>query len=169
MKAEHFELLVEEPSMELFLRSILPRLLGDKATHTIHTHQGKKDLLGKLGGRLRGYARWLPESSRIIVLIDRDNSDCAALKKEMEECATNAGLTTRATVKSSQWQVATRLAIEELEAWYFGEWDAVRKAYPKLRSTVPSQAPYRNSDTIAGGTWEALERIMQNAGYFPGA
>jgi hypothetical protein len=62
--------------------------------------------------------------------------------------------------------VVTRLAIEELEAWYFGDWEAVRAAYPRLPATIPAQAKYRDPDAIVGGTWEALERILQKAGYF---
>jgi hypothetical protein len=30
------------------------------------------------------------------------------------------------------------------------------------------QAQYRDPDSIAGGTWEALERILQRSHYFPG-
>ena len=56
--------------------------------------------------------------------------------------------------------------IEELEAWYFGDWEAVRAAYPRLKPTVPRPARYRVPDAIKGGTWEAFERIMQRHGYF---
>ena len=34
MKAEHLEILVEEPSMEAFLTVLLPGLLGDKPAST---------------------------------------------------------------------------------------------------------------------------------------
>jgi len=168
MKAEHLEVLVEEPSMEAFLAELLPRMLNGQATFSIHTHQGKRDLIGKLAGRLRGYARWLPDSARIIVLLDRDDSDCSILKDQLENDAKNAGLLTRTAADASTWQVVNRLAIEELEAWYFGDWTAVRAAYPKVSAVIPRQAPYRNPDAIAGGTWEALERILRNAGYFSG-
>jgi broad specificity phosphatase PhoE len=59
-----------------------------------------------------------------------------------------------------------RLVIEELEAWYFGDWEAVRKAYPKVNATIPSQGKYRSPDAIKGGTWESFERVMKAAGYF---
>ena len=64
--------------------------------------------------------------------------------------------------------VVNRLAIEELEARYFGDWEAVRAAYPRTSATIPSQSKYRNPDAIAGGTWEAFERVLQKAGYFTG-
>lgn len=80
MKAEHFEFVVEEPSMEVFLEGILPRLLGEKATFKIHAHQGKSDLFRKLDNRLRGYSRWLPLNWRIVILVDCDASNCLVLK-----------------------------------------------------------------------------------------
>jgi len=53
MTAEHIEFLVEEPSMEAFLRSSLPQLLG-KTSFEIYSYQGKSDLLSRLEERLRG-------------------------------------------------------------------------------------------------------------------
>ncbi len=75
----HLEFLVEEPSMEAFLRELLPRLLPENCSFEIHPFQGKKDLLEKLEGRLRGYSSWLPEHWRIVVVVDRDGDDCRQL------------------------------------------------------------------------------------------
>ncbi len=168
MKADHLEILVEEPSMEAFLQVLLPRLLGNRATFAIHTYQGKSDLLAKLGERLRGYAKWLPERSRIVVVLDRDSDDCGVLKRHLEKEVRAAGLRSRSSSTDTSWQVVNRLAIEELEAWYFGEWSGVREAYPKVPLSIPKQAAYRCPDAIAGGTWEAFERILRRAGYFSG-
>lgn len=168
MKAEHLEFLVEEPSMEIFLAKLLPRVLNDQATFNIHVHQGKSDLLAKLESRLRGYAKWLPKIARIVILVDRDDDNCVTLKRRLEDAVKSAGLLTRATAHSAAWQVVTRMAVEELEAWFFSEWTAVRKAYPRVPAAIPNQAAYRQPDAIAGGTWEALERIMKGAGYFSG-
>ena len=79
MTARHLEFLVEEPSMEAFLKAALPRLLQD-CTFQTHAFQGKPDLLRKLPGRLRGYRHWLPDDQRIVVVVDRDNDECRALK-----------------------------------------------------------------------------------------
>lgn len=166
MRAERLEFLVEEQSMEAFLRELLPRLLGDRTTFSIHAHQGKPDLLKKLEARLRAYAKWLPETTRIVVVVDRDQEECAALKQRMEEAAATAGLRTRSSTGEVPWRVVNRIAIEELEAWYFGEWNAVCRVYEKVPETIPRQAAYRVPDAIEGGTWEALERILQRAGYF---
>ena len=162
----HVELLVEEPSMEAFLRSLLPRLLPQDRTFAVHAFQGKSDLLGNLSSRLRGYVNWLPEDWRVIVVVDRDDGDCRRLKQHMEDIARQAGLRTRTTAGHTQWQIVNRIAIEELEAWYFGDWQAVRQAYPRVSATVRSQRPYRHPDGVAGGTWEAFERVMQRHGYF---
>lgn len=166
MRTEHFEILVEEPSMEAFLVQVLPKFIG-KSTFTIHTHQGKIDFLRKLESRLRGYARWLPNTTRIIVLVDRDDDDCKKLKRKLESDANNAGLATGTRSKNS-WQVLNRIVIEELEAWYFGNWPSVCQAFPRLRTSVINQAAYRKCDAITGGTWQALERVLQRDGYFAG-
>ena len=164
--ADHLVLLVEEPSMEAFLHLLLPRLLPEGCTFEVHAFQGKHDLLGKLPARLLGYRYWLPAEWRIIVLVDQDDDDCRELKARLEQAAAGAGLLSRTTAGERPWQVANRVAIEELEAWYFGEWEAVHGAYPRVSRTVPQQARYRDPDAIQGGTWEAFERVLKRRGYF---
>jgi hypothetical protein len=118
MKIEHLEVLVEEPSMEVFLTALLPRLLDTKVTFTIHTHQGKSDLLQKLAPKLRAYAKWLPENARIIVVIDRDSDDCKKLKRRMDSDVLSAGFQNRKSSGTASWRVVNRIAVEELEAWF---------------------------------------------------
>jgi len=122
---ERLIVLVEEPSMEVALKLLLPRMLGD-TDFEIHPFRCKADLLDKLPSRLRGYKSWL------------------------------------------RFQVVNRVVVEELEAWFFGDWDAVRTAYPRMPEAIPRQARYRDPDAITGGTWEAIERIFKRAGYFKG-
>jgi hypothetical protein len=86
----HVELLVEEPSAEAALHSLLRKILGSDVSFAIHPYQGKSDLLKKLPARLQGYRAWIPEDYRIVVLIDADNSDCAALKAQLEAAARRA-------------------------------------------------------------------------------
>lgn len=168
MTVEHVEILVEEPSMEAALRELLPKLLGQVTFH-IYTYQGKSDLLKQLLPRLRGYKAFLPPSWKVVILVDRDDDDCHELKQELELAAAHAGLPTRSSViRGTDYAVVTRIAIEELEAWYFGDWVAVRSAYPKMNINIPSKATYRSPDHIAGGTWEAFERVARHAGYFRG-
>jgi Domain of unknown function (DUF4276) len=168
VSAAHLEVLVEEPSMEAFLNALLPRLLPAGRSFTVHPFQGKTDLMTKLQDRLRGYASWLPDDWRIVVVVDRDDEDCMALKARLEAIAKQARLRTRSRAGKQSWQLVNRIAIEELEAWYFGDWTAVRVAYPRVSERITSQAGYRDADGIAGGTWEAFERVLQRFGYFRG-
>ena len=165
MPAQHLEILVEEPSMEAFLQTLMPRLLPDDRTFLIHPFQGKSDLLSKLRDRLAGYSKWLPPEWRIVVVLDRDDDDCVELKKQLEVTAAASHLHSKAS-GHTPWRVVNRIAIEELEAWYFGSWSAVLTAYPRVPKTIPAKAAYRDPDAIAGGTWEAFERILARAGYF---
>lgn len=167
MTIEHLEVLVEELSTEALLRAFLPRVLGD-CTFQVYPHLCKDDLLLRLPERLRGYASWLPATWRIIVVVDRDDDDCKLLKAKLDEAASHAGLSVRSSVVGDSLQVINRIAVEELEAWYFGDWEAVRMAYPKVPAGVPAKERFRDSDAIKGGTWEQFERVLQGAGYFRG-
>ena len=166
MSVAHVEFLVEEPSMEALLRALLPQLLG-AVQFDVRVFQGKPDLLARLPHRLRGYRAWLPEDYRIVVVVDRDDDDCHALKAQLEQNALAAGLSTRTQRSQGRFAVVNRIAIEELEAWYFGDWEAVRAAYPRVQEGVPRRAGYRDPDAISR-TWEAFERILQRSGYFAG-
>ena len=55
--------------------------------------------------------------------------------------------------------------VEELEAWFFGDVEALREAYPNVSNTFQNRAKYREPDAITGGTWETLERLLK--GYYP--
>ncbi len=162
----HIEFFVEEPSMEAFLRAILPCLLPRSCSFNIYVFQGKPDLLQKLPERLQAYVSWLPEDWRIVVIVDRDNDDCHKLKERLEQISRQVNLRTRSQSGACSWQIVNRIAIEELEAWYFGEWEAVCAAYPRVSPTVPNKKSYRDPDAIAGGTSEAFERLLQRKGYF---
>lgn len=157
---------VEEYSMEAALELLLPRMLGEVEFQIIR-FQCKDDLLKKAPKRLQGYASWLPHTWRILVLVDRDDNDCAELKAKLENMAAAAGLLTKTAAGNGQcFQVVNRIAIEELEAWFFGDWEAMQVAYPRIPATIPQKAGFRDPDAIVGGTWEAMERVLKRAGYF---
>ena len=125
MSIQHIEVFVEEESMEVALGSLLPKIIG-AVSFSIYRYQGKPDLLGKLPTRLRAYsASRLPPDWRILVVVDRDNEDCQRLKQELDSCARRNDLAPRA-------QVINRIAVEELEAWYFGDWDALTACYESV-------------------------------------
>ncbi len=163
----HIEFLVEEESAEVTLGQILPQMLKPEVTFQIHVFQGKPDLLQKLPGRLKGYKAWLPDDWKIVVLMDEDREDCKKLKETLENIAHAAGLSTASSVEpNTKFQILNRLAIEELEAWFFGDIPAIHSAYPRFSSTLGEKARYRDPDAIRGGTWEALEQELQKTGYF---
>ena len=152
--------------MESFLHAWLPQFLPDGCTFKVHPHQGKPALLRKLEGRLKGYATWLPPNHCIVVILDMDQDNCKQLKSQLENACEQAGLRSKQATSSPPWQVVTRIAMEELEAWYFGDWQAVCKAFADVSETIPKQSSYRKPDAIKGGTAEAFERVLKKYGYF---
>lgn len=166
-KIEQVHFYVEEPSMEALLRKILPGLLPE-LPWDIFDLGSKTQLKAKLPRRLAAVAsmaRTYPTA--VVVLVDRDDDDCASLKAELDRIASAANLVVETSTVQT-FHVANRIVIEELEAWYFGDWDAVKKAYPRVDAAIPRKADFRDPDAIAGGTWERFSGIMQSAGYFPG-
>lgn len=165
----HIEFLLEERSAEEALKCILPKILSGNVSYRLHVFGGKDNLLKELPKRLKGYRRWIPDDWRIIVLIDEDRKDCLQMKEKLEKAAREAGLRTKSsTTSEGNFQVVNRLAVEELEAWFFGDIEALRKAYPKVSKTLQYQARYRNPDAVPGGTYEALERLLVRARYYTG-
>ena len=162
----HIELFLEEPSAEAFMLGFLPKLLSGDITWNPIVFQGKSDLLKNLEKRLKGYRKWIPDYYRIVVLIDEDRADCRKLKTQMENAAAASGLVTKTAASGDRFTVLNRIAIEELEAWYIGDPQALGSAYPGVPASLGKKAKYRDPDAVAGGTWEALERVLQRAGHF---
>lgn len=169
MSILHLEFLVEEASLESALTQLLPKILPSTVSSKIHAFRGKPDLLAKLPDRLKGYQAWLPPDWKIVILIDKDREDCLELKEKLEIMAISSGLITKSSCqKDKSFQVLNRIVVEELEAWFFGDVQAIRQAYPKVSANLANQQPYRDPDAIKGGSWEALERVLKKAGYHPG-
>lgn len=70
------------------------------------------------------------------------------------------------TSRIIRFQVLNRIAVEELEAWFFGDVQAIHQAYERVSSSLIVKSAYRDPDAIKGGTWQAMERELQRAGYF---
>lgn len=158
------EILIEELSAEFALRTLMPKIVPGVAFE-IRRFQGKHDLLKKLPRRLAGYAAWPGVAvARIVVLIDRDDEDCRSLRERLDSMAIEAGFTPIGPGRT----VVNRIAVEELEAWFFGDFDAVVAAYPKVPSSAQGKAGLRDPDAIRGGTAEAFERLLQKHGYHQG-
>jgi hypothetical protein len=165
----HLEILAEEASLGEALEHLLPKMLPEEIDFKIHNFRGKENLLKKLPDRLKGYKDWIPEDWKIVVLIDEDRQNCHQLKQKLETIAQQSGFVTKSSsTKEQKCQVLNRIIIEELEAWFFGDVEAICQAYPGISPNLASQKKYRNPDTIKGGTWEALERVLKKAGYHQG-
>jgi len=165
----HVELLVEEESAKVILETLIPHILPN-VSFRIHPFRGKQDLLNQLEARLRGYAAWIRGAPNykmaLVVLVDNDQEDCLALKRKLEEAAQRCGLATKSRPDTNGcFVVVNRIAIEELEAWFFGDVTALCQAYPRIPSTLAKQRRYRDPDAIRGGTWEALDRLLRRHQY----
>lgn len=163
------EFLLEEPSAEAALQNLLPKVFAQEVEFGLRVFQSKDDLLNKLPNRLQGYRNWfnIQPDLRVVVLIDEDRQDCNTLKQQLEEAALQAGLSTKSRPRSNQnFQVLNRIAVEELEAWFLGDVQAIVAAYPGVPTTLENKRRYRDPDAIRGGTWETLLRVLQNAGHY---
>ncbi|MGE4278223.1 MAG: DUF4276 family protein [Magnetospirillum sp.] len=157
---------VEEDSMESALLGLLPRMIAND-DYKIINHGSKDRLLKDLPQRLKGYAAWKQGNNKILILVDRDNEDCRVLKNKLEAMAHAAQLSTKSTPdKTGNFNVVNRIVVEELEAWFFGDIPALSKAYPGVPLTLEKKSAYRDPDSIKGGTWERLLKVLQEAGHY---
>ena len=161
------EVLVEEPSAEEALRHLLPKLLRGRARAKVVNLGSKYKLLKVLRQRLQAYRKRIDkgEPLRIVVLVDRDDDDCARLKADLERIAAAAGLPTKSRPGADgRLLLLNRIVIEELESWFIGDPAALRTAFPKLPAISKTSGIFRNPDNIHGGTWEALHRFLKKNG-----
>ena len=165
----HFELLVEDESGRITVDGVLEKILGKNgARHSWRTHgyrglgriprdlRGKTDpakriLLDRLPNLLRGYGRSLDDSAAVVVVVDLDDRDCMAFKRELLDVLNAC---------DPRPKTLFRIAIEESEAWLLGDRDAVKAAYPGARDSVLDD--YRQ-DGICG-TWEILADAVHAGG-----
>ena len=160
------EFFLEEQSAAELIYSLVPKILPN-VNFEIHPFDGKPDLLKNLPNRLKAYSSWDADDHFIVVLVDRDNNDCHKLKSLLETFAADAGLKTRSS-SPDRFRVINRIAIEELEAWFFGDVEALHKAYPRVPESLGRKAPYRDPDAIKGGTSERLAKLLKEKGYHSG-
>jgi len=154
------EFLVEEPSAQITLINILPKIIGSRAVWNIRVFQGYQDLLKKLPQRLKGYFRRSNNDLIIIVLLDTDSRDCHQFKNILEQIAISQGLKTKSTAQTNEkYHIINRLIIRELEAWFFGDASAVRAAYPRASKNFERNSKYHDPDSINRPS-EALKRVL---------
>ncbi|MBI2297887.1 MAG: DUF4276 family protein [Armatimonadetes bacterium] len=156
----HVEFLVEDASLAATLERIVPRLVSAGAGFALPPYNGKDDLFKRLPAVLDGYRRVVP-AYPVIVVVDADDAPCQTRKQRIEDIAAAAGVVSRA-VCPADYRLVSRIAVRELEAWFLGDWDAVRAAYPGVRDTSSLRKRYRDPDRIAGPKGE-LHKALRRA------
>ena len=164
----HIEIVVEDASGGKLLESLLPKLLGtpgEPHTWRVHAYKGigripknlnavgdpaKRILLDQLPRLLRGYGK-TPGIDVVVVVLDSDRRNCADFLAELNALA--AGCNPAPTA-------LFRIAIEEMEAWYFGDRQALTEAYPKAKIEVLQRY---QQDSVCG-TWEHLADAIYPGG-----
>jgi hypothetical protein len=133
--------MLEEPSMKVLLEVLLPRLFPELDILCV-THEGKSDLEKSLPRKLKS---WQVPEDRFVVVRDADGSDCKALKDALMAVCSESGRS----------DTLIRIVCQELEAWYFGQPEALATAFgnDSLRA-LGGRARYRNSDSIV---WPAKQ------------
>ncbi|WP_373526466.1 DUF4276 family protein [Nostoc sp.] len=148
----HIEFLVEEPSTEVALNFLVPKIIGDIHTFKIHNFQNKDRLLKRLPERMKSYVNSVRDDWRIVIIVDQDRDNCQELKNKL--CNASSIVT-----KQKGNIVLHRIAVEELESWFLGDVQAIRVEYERIPVSLSQKAKFRNPDAITGGTWEQLDRI----------
>ncbi len=166
----HFEILVEDQSGKYALDILIPRIIGGAHSFIIHPYKGigripkkirnaddasKRILLDNLPKLLKGYGKtfagYRNYRAAVILVCDLDDKCLKIFRNELftilNEC--NPKPETRFCI-----------AIEEGEAWFLGDLDAVKAAYPKVKDAVLNS--YEN-DSICG-TWEKLADAVYKGG-----
>lgn len=164
----HIEMLVEDASSKRLLNSVLPKLLGEQCNpHTwrLHAYKGigriprnlnsgadptKRILLDQLPRILRGYGK-TPSIDAVVVVLDADDRNCNNFLAELKRIVANC---------SPAPNTLFRLAIEEVEAWYLGDQQALMEAYPRAKVDV---LDHYVQDSVCN-TWELLADAVYPGG-----
>ncbi|GAB1072050.1 hypothetical protein [Shewanella algae] len=167
----HFEILVEDQSGKKALDVLVPKIIGTDHTFSIHSYKGigripknfnttgnpdKRILLTQLPKLLRGYGKAFanyPEDypAAVILVCDLDNKCLRTFRQELIDI-----------LNACEPRPQTRfcIAVEEGEAWFLGDIQAIKSAYPRAKDNVLNG--YVN-DSICG-TWECLADAVYNGG-----
>jgi len=164
----HIEILIEDSSGEKLLQTLLPKIMGKQGhphSWRMHPYKGigripkglskggdpaKRMLLDLLPGLLRGYGR-TPGIDAVAVILDSDRRDCHGFLTELKTIAEGCDPAPRTMF---------RLAIEEMEAWYFGDEKALLQAYPRAKRDVL----HRYIQDSVCETWETLADAVYPGG-----
>lgn len=142
----HLVFFLEEPSAEVFLQGLLPKILPSGIEAKYVVFQGKQDLEKRLPKRLRA---WRTPGARFVVLRDQDSGDCVAIKQYLK----------RKCAETHHPDILIRIVCRELESFYLGDLTAVANAIgPTRLSRYQNKRKYRNPDSLLNPSRE-LKKI----------
>ena len=166
----HFEMLVEDLSGKKALEILVPKIIGAEHTFKVTAFKGighipknmitakavrTQSLLNNVPRLLRAYGKTFrgygDYPAAVILICDLDDKCRKTFRKELIEI-----------LEQCDPRPETRFcfAIEEGEAWFLGDLNAVRAAYPHAKDNVVNN--YVN-DSICG-TWELLADAIYPGG-----
>ena len=114
--------LLEERSMKTLLEGLLPRMVPGTPFLCI-PHEGKQDLEKSIPRKI---GAWREPGVRFVIVRDNDGGDCRGLKQRLYDLCRGAG----------RPDSLVRIVCQELEAWYFGDPEALARAFdrPSLKN-----------------------------------
>jgi len=139
--------MVEEKSATRLVDRLWRRLLPASPWLKVYCldHEGKASLLRSVGLKLKAWS-----ANQFVILCDKDGKDCKQLKAEIKKLCLEAG--------RSDTKVC--IVCRELEAWYWGDLEAVSLAYdnPSVQKLKRRQN-YRQPDAIENPDKELQRHI----------
>ena len=159
----HFEILVEDQSGKKTLEILMPKIIGDQHTFTLHFYSGighipknlknetdvsKRVLLNQLRRLLKGFGRTFANyptnfPAAVIVVCDLDRRCLKKFRQELFDVLNTC---------NPKPETTFCIAIEEGEAWLLGDIPAIKAAYPRAKANILNSY---EKDSICG-TWELL-------------
>lgn len=152
---------VEEESMEAFLNAWFENSRSISVDYHIVVIKGKQGLLKSIGKRVSAYTSNRSYDFRFVVIVDRDGTNCKSLNEKISLACQKVRVETRPKVN---WTCASCIVIQELESWYFADWEAVKSEFPRVSSTLTKGAKYRDSERISDAS-EEFFRYLERKGY----
>lgn len=142
------QFLLEEPSMERFLQTVMPKIKSDwrkNQDYSLHPHQGVNELQKSIPKKLEAFKN---TDTIFVIVLDQDNHDCCVLKDNIKRiCAWYVG------------RCRIRIVCRNLEAWHLWDLNAVKSAYPSIQNI--SKIP--NPDSLTFPTKKLNSIVPRNA------